>query len=145
LPVTSLQEGRVPSALAASWAVRAQGVGAAALVPSSLSLLTMTHTGEQLARALSIWSATSGSAGALGPMLGGVITSALGWRWVLLINVPIGVALWVVASATLVPPSVLDRRSLRTEPAPQRCSSSQLTTVPVIDPLAAPHRRRHDR
>ncbi len=90
------------------------------------------------ARALSIWSATSGSAGALGLMLCEVIRSALGWRWTLLINVPIGVALWVVASVTLVPPRVLDRRSLRTEPAPQRRSSSQLTTVPVIDPLAAP-------
>lgn len=54
----------------------------------------MTHTGEQRARALSIWSATSGSAGALGLILGGVITSAVGWRWMLLINVPIGVALW---------------------------------------------------
>ncbi len=74
-----------------------QGVGAAALAPSSLSLLTMTHTGEQRGRALSIWSATSGSAGALGLVLGGVVTGTLGWRWVLLINVPIGVALWIVA------------------------------------------------
>lgn len=80
-----------------------QGVGAAALAPSSLSLLTMTHTGEQRARALSMWSATSGSAGALGLVLGGVITSALGWRWVLLVNVPIGVALWIAASTTLAP------------------------------------------
>ncbi len=80
-----------------------QGVGAAALAPSSLSLLTMTHTGEHRARALSIWSATSGSAGALGLVLGGIVTSTLGWRWVLLINVPIGMALWIVASASLVP------------------------------------------
>lgn len=89
-----------------------QGVGAAALAPSSLSLLTMTHTGEHRARALSIWSATSGSAGALGLVLGGVVTGTLGWRWVLLINVPIGVALWIVASASLVPSRVADRAAL---------------------------------
>jgi len=89
-----------------------QGVGAAALAPSSLSLLTMTHTGEHRARALSIWSATSGSAGALGLVLGGVVTGTLGWRWVLLINAPIGVALWIVASASLVPSRVVDRAAL---------------------------------
>lgn len=80
-----------------------QGAGAAALAPSSLSLLTMTHTGERRALALSIWSATSASAAALGLVLGGVITSGLGWRWVLLVNVPIGVVLWVMAVASLTP------------------------------------------
>jgi EmrB/QacA subfamily drug resistance transporter len=90
----------------------AQGAGAAALAPSSLSLLTMTHTGERRARALSIWSATSGSAGALGLVLGGVITSGLGWRWVLLVNVPVGAALWIAASASLVPPPHRDPRPL---------------------------------
>ncbi|HZC69218.1 MAG TPA: DHA2 family efflux MFS transporter permease subunit [Jatrophihabitans sp.] len=90
----------------------AQGIGAAALAPSSLSLLTTTHTGTQRARALSIWSATSGSAGALGLVLGGLITSALGWRWVLLVNVPVGVLLCVVAAATLVPGQARDRRPL---------------------------------
>ena len=89
-----------------------QGVGAAALAPSSLSLLTMTHTGAQRIHALSIWSATSASAGALGLVLGGVVTDTLGWRWVLLINVPIGVALWTVASMSLVPSRVIDRKSL---------------------------------
>lgn len=89
-----------------------QGIGAAALAPSSLSLLTATYTHEHRARALSIWSATSSSAGALGLVLGGVITSALGWRWVLLINVPIGVALFVLASATLTPEHVRERRPL---------------------------------
>lgn len=89
-----------------------QGVGAAALAPSSLSLLTTTHTGDRRAHALSIWSATSGSAGALGLVLGGVITGTLGWRWVLLTNVPIGAALWIVASAALAPSRVADRTAL---------------------------------
>ncbi|MGO4205469.1 DHA2 family efflux MFS transporter permease subunit [Rhodococcus sp. TAF43] len=90
----------------------AQGVGAAALAPISLSLLTATHTGDRRARALAIWSATSSSAGALGLVLGGVITGALGWRWVLLINVPIGVLLWFLATATLAPAQVRARWAL---------------------------------
>lgn len=80
-----------------------QGAGAAALAPSSLSLLTTTHTDAHRVRALSIWSATSGSAGALGLVLGGAITSGLGWRWVLLVNVPIGLALWITAARCLTP------------------------------------------
>lgn len=90
----------------------AQGAGAAALAPGSLSLLTASHTGENRARALSIWSATSGAAGALGLVLGGVITSTMGWRWVLLINVPVGVLLWILASATLATARPRDRRPL---------------------------------
>ncbi len=88
-----------------------QGVGAAALAPSSLSLLTVTFTGEQRARALSVWSAASGSAAALGLVVGGAVTDTLGWRWVLLINVPVGVGLWIIASMSLVPSHVVDRTS----------------------------------
>ena len=88
-----------------------QGMGAAALAPSSLSLLMVTHTGARRTRALSIWSATAGSAGALGLVLGGVVTDTLGWRWVLLINVPIGVALWTVAWISLLPSWAVDRKS----------------------------------
>lgn len=89
-----------------------QGVGAAALAPSSLSLLTAIYSGEQRARALSIWSATAGSAGALGLVLGGVITSGLGWRWVLLVNVPVGLCLWIAASTTLAPSLPNERRRM---------------------------------
>ncbi len=110
--LASLAGGVAPNGSVLLAARVVQGVGAAALAPSSLSLLTMTHTGEHRARALSIWSATSGSAGALGLILGGVVTGTLGWRWVLLINVPIGVALWLVASASLVPSRVAGRAAL---------------------------------
>ncbi|WP_134324802.1 MFS transporter [Cumulibacter soli] len=79
----------------------AQGAGAAALAPASLSVLTRHFNADRRTRALSIWSATSAAGGVLGLVLGGLITSTLGWRWVLLINVPIGVALAIIA--TLVP------------------------------------------
>lgn len=80
-----------------------QGVGAAALAPTSLSLITSAYSGSHLSRALSIRSATSSSAGALGLVLGGVITGALGWRWVLLINAPVGLLLWIIGVVTLAP------------------------------------------
>lgn len=108
--LASLAGGLAPNGPTLIAARLVQGVGAAALAPSSLSLLTMTHPGEQRARALSIWSATSGSAGALGLVLGGVITSGLGWRWVLLVNVPIGVVLWIAASTTLSPTQLDERQ-----------------------------------
>lgn len=108
--LASLAGGLAPNGATLIAARLIQGVGAAMLAASSLSLLTLTHTGEQRARALSIWSATSGSAGALGLVLGGVITSGLGWRWVLLVNVPLGVALWIAASTALAPALPEERR-----------------------------------
>lgn len=82
-----------------------QGVGAAALAPSSLSLITATHT-EAAARrrAIAIWSTASGIAAAAGLVLGGVLTTVLTWRWIFFINVPVGAVL-VVATATALLPS----------------------------------------
>lgn len=101
-----------------------QGIGAAALAPASLSLLTTTHTGQDNTRALSLWSATSGSAGALGLVLGGIITGTLGWRWVLLINVPVGVVLWILASTSLP-------RSRRVDRAPLDLPGAILITLSI--------------
>ncbi|WP_261557810.1 MFS transporter [Frankia tisae] len=82
-----------------------QGLGAAALAPASLSLITASHTDpDERTRALSRWSAAASSAGAAGMVLGGVLTDALSWRWVLFVNVPIGVGL-LLASVRLLAPS----------------------------------------
>lgn len=79
-----------------------QGIGAACLAPSSLSLIMLSHTEpEQRTRALSIWSATSGSAGAIGLVLGGILTQAFGWRSVMLVNVLAAALLLVVGSVVL--------------------------------------------
>ncbi|HEY2263784.1 MAG TPA: MFS transporter, partial [Streptosporangiaceae bacterium] len=81
-----------------------QGVGAAALASSSLSLITASHPeGPARTRALSLWAAVGSSAGAVGVVLGGLLTTELSWRYVLFINVPIGVALLIAAAASLVP------------------------------------------
>jgi EmrB/QacA subfamily drug resistance transporter len=89
-----------------------QGVGAAVLATSSLSLLTATHPeGPSRTHALSSWSAVGGSAGAVGLVLGGVLTAELSWRYVLFVNVPIGIALLTAAAATLVPAARTGRRA----------------------------------
>jgi EmrB/QacA subfamily drug resistance transporter len=68
-----------------------QGLGGAVIAPASLSILTTTFT-EPAARnrAVGIWGAMGGAGGAAGVLLGGVLTDLLGWRWILFINVPIG-------------------------------------------------------
>jgi EmrB/QacA subfamily drug resistance transporter len=82
-------------AQSAAWLIGAraiQGLGAALLAPAALSLVTATfREGGERNRALSVWGAVAGSGAAAGVLLGGVLTSALGWRSVLFVNVPIGI------------------------------------------------------
>jgi EmrB/QacA subfamily drug resistance transporter len=81
-----------------------QGIGAAALAPTSLSLITASHTDEHKRhRALALWSIMGGAAGSAGVVLGGVLTAELNWRWVLFVNVPLGVGLLAAAALTLLP------------------------------------------
>ncbi len=80
-----------------------QGIGAAALAPSSLSLITASHPeGPVRSRAIAIWGASTISARAFGLVLGGVLTSELSWRYVLFVNVPVGVALLAAAAVSLL-------------------------------------------
>src|ERR1700722_10741014 len=69
-----------------------QGVGGAVVAPASLSILTSTFTAPaERNRAVGLWGAMGGAGGSAGVLLGGVITDTLSWRWILFINVPIGV------------------------------------------------------
>jgi EmrB/QacA subfamily drug resistance transporter len=93
----SLIGGLSPSPWVLVGARAAQGVGAAVLSPATLTILTATFTGPEVrARALGTWSAVAAVGGVAGNVLGGVLT-ALSWRWILFINVPIGAALIVLA------------------------------------------------
>ncbi|UPG92557.1 DHA2 family efflux MFS transporter permease subunit [Luteibacter aegosomatissinici] len=71
----------------------AQGLGAALLVPGSLSLITSAYPKERRGRAIGTWSAFSGVTAALGPVLGGFLVEHFSWHWAFLINLPLGVAL----------------------------------------------------
>src|SRR5687768_9254215 len=80
----------------------AQGLGAAIISPSALSIITNLFTeGSERNRALGIWGAVAGSGGAAGVLLGGILTEWAGWEWVLFVNVPIGIAAAMVAPRLL--------------------------------------------
>jgi EmrB/QacA subfamily drug resistance transporter len=77
----------------------AQGVGAAALAPAALALLTATFpAGRARIRAFGVWSAMNAAGGALGVLLGGVLTRYAGWRSVMFVNVPIAVGTLLLAA-----------------------------------------------
>jgi EmrB/QacA subfamily drug resistance transporter len=69
-----------------------QGIGGALLSPATLTIIVTTFAPQRRAWALGIWSAVAGAGGAAGSILGGVLTSTLSWRWVLFVNIPIGIA-----------------------------------------------------
>jgi EmrB/QacA subfamily drug resistance transporter len=94
----SLLGGLAQSELWLLTARAVQGIGAAIAAPSTLALLTLTfREGRERTRALSLYSAVSGGGGSVGLVLGGMLTTWASWRWGLLVNVPIGVALIALA------------------------------------------------
>src|SRR4051794_7818444 len=82
-----------------------QGLGGGVLSPTTLGIVTTTYVLEsERSRALGVWSAVAGSGGAVGALAGGVLTDLLSWRWVLAVNLPIGLLLWMPALRLLHPP-----------------------------------------
>ncbi|MEU6576901.1 DHA2 family efflux MFS transporter permease subunit [Streptomyces sp. NPDC046805] len=80
-----------------------QGLGAAVLAPSTLALVTSgVPEGAARARAIATWTAVGAGGGAAGGIVGGTLVDALSWRWVLLINVPVGAVVLVGALVGLV-------------------------------------------
>ena len=73
-----------------------QGIGGAIAAPTALSLITISFPeGPERNRAFAVYAAVSGGGAAIGLLLGGLLTEYLDWRWVLFVNVPIGIALMV--------------------------------------------------
>jgi EmrB/QacA subfamily drug resistance transporter len=78
-----------------------QGVGAALLTPQTLSTITRIFPAERRGMAMSVWGATAGVATLVGPLAGGVLVDGLGWQWIFIVNVPIGIiglgfAVWLI-------------------------------------------------
>jgi len=79
-----------------------QGLGAAVITPAALSILSTTFVeGRERNIALGVWGAVGGFGAAAGVLLGGILTSALSWSWIFFVNVPVGVASFVLAPILL--------------------------------------------
>ncbi len=86
----------------------AQGLGAAFTSPAALSIVTnLFRDGAERNKALGAWGAVAGSAGAVGVLLGGILTEGLGWEWVLWVNVPVSLMAFALAPG-LIPESRSD-------------------------------------
>ena len=81
-----------------------QGVGAAIMIPSTLSIVTTAFPPRQRGTAIGIWAGTAGMALAVGPLLGGILTQQLSWHWIFFVNIPVG-ALAMVVSRIVIPES----------------------------------------
>jgi EmrB/QacA subfamily drug resistance transporter len=79
-----------------------QGLGAALLTPQTLSMITRIFPAQRRGVALSVWGTTAGLATLVGPLAGGLIVDTLGWSWIFIINVPVGV-LGLALAARFVP------------------------------------------
>jgi EmrB/QacA subfamily drug resistance transporter len=86
----------------------AQGLGGAFLSPATLTIIVTSFSGPRLPKALGAWGAVSGAGGAAGALLGGILTAELSWRWVLFVNIPIGIFVVIVAFTSL---TEISRRS----------------------------------
>src|SRR5881394_1462838 len=95
--LSSLACGLAPSAGFLIGARVAQGVGAALMMPATLSIITATFPPRQRGQAIGIWAGVSALALAIGPLCGGLIVDNLNWNWIFFVNVPVGVAGIVVS------------------------------------------------
>jgi EmrB/QacA subfamily drug resistance transporter len=89
-----------------------QGVGGAAMFATSLALIGQDFRGPERGTAIAAWGATVGGAVAVGPLVGGALTSGLGWRWIFFVNVPIGIVTMVVSLTRMVNVSDPDTKRL---------------------------------
>src|SRR5579875_862052 len=107
----SLASGVAPTPAALIGSRAAQGIGAALLSPAALGIIA-AYEGERRTTALAVWGALAGGGAAVGVLLGGVLTSALGWRAIFFVNVPVGLAA-LALGARLIPHGSRARESWR--------------------------------
>jgi len=84
-----------PAQLIAARAV--QGIGGAGMFATSLALIGQDFQGAARSSAIAVWGATVGGAVAIGPLVGGALTSAFGWQWIFYVNIPIGILTLLVS------------------------------------------------
>ncbi len=100
--VASLLAGLAWSEASLIGARALQGLGAAVITPAALSILSTTFAeGSERNVALGVWGAVGGFGAAAGVLLGGILTDALSWEWIFYVNVPVGIAAFVLAPILL--------------------------------------------
>lgn len=98
--LASMLCGVAPTALILNAARALQGVGAAMQLSAALAVLGHEFRGPERAKAFGFWGTVIGVAVAVGPVVGGLITSAFGWRWAFLINIPVSIVMiWLAVTA----------------------------------------------
>ncbi|HSX32149.1 MAG TPA: DHA2 family efflux MFS transporter permease subunit, partial [Candidatus Saccharimonadales bacterium] len=106
-----------------------QGLGGAFLAPAALSLvLTIFQEGPERNRALGVWSMVAAGGGAVGLIVGGLLTQYVDWRWIFFINVPIG-ALVLLATRAYVPASKPTKRQSMDLPGAMTITGGLITLV----------------
>ena len=86
-----------------------QGLGAALLMPQTMSLIIATFPAERRGTALGIWGAVAGLATVAGPTLGGLLVTGASWRWIFFVNIPVGVAV-LVLTFLVIPDTRMERQ-----------------------------------
>ncbi|BBX76183.1 MFS transporter [Mycobacterium shinjukuense] len=87
-----------------------QGIGAAVLVPASLALVVEGSDASHRAHAVGLWGAAAAIASGLGPPIGGLLVEASSWRWVFLVNIPLGIVAVMIAGRVLTESRAAGRR-----------------------------------
>jgi EmrB/QacA subfamily drug resistance transporter len=101
--LSSLVGGLAPVGWMLLAARATQGIGAALAAPSALSLLTTVFAeGQERTRAIGLYTTVSAAGGATGLVAGGLLTQFVSWRWVMFVNVPIGLAVWLLGRIVIV-------------------------------------------
>jgi EmrB/QacA subfamily drug resistance transporter len=113
--IASLSCGFASSSTELIWFRALQGVGGAAMFATGLALVGQEFHGREMGKAIAAWGATVGAAVAVGPLVGGILTSGLGWRWIFFVNGPIGVVTAWLAWTRMV--NVIDKKSTRLDVA----------------------------
>jgi EmrB/QacA subfamily drug resistance transporter len=90
--VSSLACGLSPSPGVLIAARAVQGLGGAAMFATTFPLINSSYSGRDRGTAYGVWGAVAGASAAVGPIIGGVLTEAISWRWIFFVNVPVGAA-----------------------------------------------------
>ena len=129
----SATEGQLIAARAA------QGLGAAIISPAALSIVTTTFKdGAERNKALGVWGAVAGAGGAVGVLLGGILTDGLGWEWVLWVNVPVSLIAFALAPRLLMESRATDEaRAFDVAGAVSVTAALSLLVYAVVDAESA--------